>query len=278
MDNMLQNKITFWGVRGSIPTPDKNKMDYGGHTSCVSLNTKNNNLLIMDMGTGLKELGHEIISNPNPPKIIHIILSHYHWDHVLGMLFFAPLFIEGYTIHFYGKKENLSLKSIFDHILHPIFWPVSRKDFKAKLYFHDLEDGLELNIENEIKVNTQIHGHPNGALSFRVTIDEKNFTYITDCEHPDAHLNKNLINLAKNTDVLIHDAHFTPEDLINHKGWGHSSWQQAVDIAIDSKAKKLILFHHNPIYDDDFLAEIEIKAQKKLNGTIAAKQGLVIYL
>ena len=232
----------------------------------------------MDMGTGLKELGHEIISNSNPPKIIHVILSHYHWDHIIGMLFFAPLFIEGYTIHFYGKKENLSLKSIFDHILHPIFWPVSRKDFKAKLYFHDLEDGLELNIENEIKINTQIHGHPNGALSFRVTIDEKNFTYITDCEHPDAHLNKNLINLAKNTDVLIHDAHFTPEDLINHKGWGHSSWQQAVDIAIDSKSKKLILFHHNPIYDDDFLAEIEIKAQKKLNGTIAAKQGLVIYL
>jgi len=274
---MNKNKLTFWGVRGSNPTPDKNKMTYGGHTSCVSFETIDNELLIFDMGTGLKNLGEILAHDSNSPKTIHIILSHYHWDHMIGLLSFAPLFIDDFTIHFYGKKDTMDVKEIINYMMNPIFWPVTSDDFKANLNFHTIENE-NLKISDSINIKTKPHGHPNGALSFKVEINNKTFTYITDCEHPDSHLNENLIELAQNSDILIHDAHFTCEDLLNHKGWGHSSWQQAVQMAKKTNSKELILFHHNPRYDDEKIKHIESMAQKSFKKTTAAKEGLVIYL
>ena len=99
---MNKNKLTFWGVRGSNPTPDRDKMEYGGHTSCVSCHTDDNELLVFDMGSGLKNLGENLVKDSNSPKNIHIILSHYHWDHMIGLLSFAPLFIDNFNINFYG--------------------------------------------------------------------------------------------------------------------------------------------------------------------------------
>ena len=274
---MKKNKLTFWGVRGSYPTPEKDKIEYGGHTSCVSLHTQNNEILIIDMGTGMKNLGEQIMGDSSSPETIHIILSHYHWDHMIGLLAFAPLFSEKFNIHFYGKKDDMSMDEIFNHICHPIFWPISMNDFKAKINFHTIdEEGF--NVSDSIHIKSQLHGHPNGALSFRVYSNDKNFTYITDCEHPDSQLNKKLIDLADNTDLLIHDSHFTEEDLIEHKGWGHSSWAQSVSMAKESNAKQLILFHHNPAYSDSKLKNIESMAQESFEKTVSARQGLVIYL
>ena len=129
---MKENKITFWGVRGSFPTPDRDKVDVGGHTSCVSLETKDE-ILIMDMGTGIKNLGEQIISNPNSPSKINIILSHYHWDHIIGFPVFAPLFSDKYEINIYGKKDALEIRDIINHMLNPIFWPVSINDFNVHI-------------------------------------------------------------------------------------------------------------------------------------------------
>ena len=274
---MNKNKLTFWGTRGSNPTPDKDKMIYGGHTSCVSLHTDDNLLLVFDMGTGLKNLGEVLANNPEEPRTIHIILSHYHWDHMIGLLSFAPLFIEDFDINFYGKKDVMNVKEIITYMMNPIFWPVSFDDFKANLNFHTIEDE-KLKISDLINIKTKPHGHPNGALSFRVEINDKVFTYITDCEHPNLHLNEQLISLAQNSDILIHDAHFTTSDLLNHKGWGHSSWEQAVNMAKKTNSKELVLFHHNPLYNDQQLSNIESMAQQAFEKTISAKQGLVIYL
>jgi len=274
---MNKNKITFWGVRGSNPTPDRDKVNYGGHTSCVSLHTYNNELLIFDMGTGLRNLGKELISKADSPKTIHIILSHYHWDHMIGLLSFAPLFSEDFKIHFYGKKDAMDVKEIISYMMNPVFWPVSFDNFKATLYFHTIKNET-FKISNSIDIKTKLHGHPNGALSFRVDLNHKIFTYITDCEHPEACLNENLIELAKNSDILIHDSHFDSHDLLTHKGWGHSSWEQAVLMAKKSASKQLILFHYNPDYDDEKVKSIELKAQSNFKQTVAAKQGLVIYL
>ena len=274
--NMKKNKLTFWGVRGSNPTPDKDKMEYGGHTSCLSLQT-DDDLLIIDMGTGIKNLGQQIISDSDCPKTIHIILSHYHWDHIIGILSFAPLFLSDFTIHFHGKKDDMSIEEIFNCIFHPIFWPLTTKDLKANLNFHTI-DGDSFSISDSITIKSQLHGHPNGALSFRVSTQDKTFTYITDCEHPESHINENLIDLAQHSDILIHDSHFTPDDLLTHREWGHSSWKQAVEMAKKSHVKQLVLFHHNPLYDDSKLKTIESDAQAMFEKTISAKQCLVIYL
>ena len=272
---MKENKITFWGVRGSFPTPDRDKINVGGHTSCVSLETKDE-MLIMDMGTGIKNLGEKIVSNPNSPSKINIILSHYHWDHIIGFPIFAPLFSDKYEINIYGKKDAIEIKEIINHMLNPIFWPVSIDDFKAKLNFYTIDD--EIQISNSINIKTQIHHHPNGALSYKILSNDKIISYVTDCEYKTGTPSEKLIKFSYNSDLLIHDAHFTPEDLENHKGWGHSSWEQAIDMAKKSNSKQLALYHHSPNYNDTQIEIIEQKAKQVFSQTFAAKQGLVIYL
>ena len=272
---MKKNKITFWGVRGSFPTPDSDKINFGGDTSCVSIETANQ-ILILDMGTGVRKLGQQIMSSPNSPKIINIFLSHYHWDHMFGLLMFAPLFSDKYEINIYGKNDRLKLKDIIKHMLNPIFWPASFNDFKAKLNLHTIED--KINLSDNLIVKSQIHNHPNGAFSYKILVDNKKITYITDCEYVSGNISKKLIQFAKNSDLLIHDSHFTKEDLPSHKGWGHSSWDQAVAMAEKSNSKQLALYHYNPDYDDKTIKLIEKQAQQKFKQTIAPKQGLVIYL
>ena len=129
-----------------------------------------------------------------------------------------------------------------------------------------------------VKLYYSIHPHPNGTNSLRVETNGKSITYITDCEHPLGKLNPNVLDIANQCDILIHDAHFTINDLAKAKGWGHSSWKQAVDVAIISQVKKLLLFHFSPEYDDEQVKEIEKNAQKKFINTLAAYQGLKIEL
>ena len=215
----------------------------------------------------------DIISNPNYPRTIHIFLSHYHWDHIMGFLSFAPLFDKEFEINIYGQNNNTSINSLPDVLLKSDFWPVDLDMISASLNFKTLEQNT---IINNTEISYAIHGHPNGANSFKVKNNNFSIVYSTDCEHPVGILNQNVVELSNNADILIHDAHFTIEDLTKHKGWGHSSWKQAVDVAIQSKSKKLILFHHSPDYTDDNIAEIEKNAQKKFPNTISSYQGLKI--
>ena len=130
-------------------------------------------------------------------------------------------------------------------------------------------------INNSI-INFNDHSHPNGATSYKVTIDNFSILYSTDSEHPNNKLNENVLKMAENTDILIHDSHFTEEDLKDHIGWGHSSWRQAVNVAIKSGAKKLFLFHYSPEYNDDIIDSIEQKAQGLLETCEASKQNLKV--
>ena len=273
---MKKNKITFWGVRGSFPTPDADKIGFGGDTSCVSIETQDQ-ILILDMGTGMKKLGQDIVSNPNSPKTINILLSHYHWDHMFGFLMFAPLFSNQFQINIYGKKDRIELKEIINHMLDPIFWPAAFDDFQAQLNFYTIDDD-QTKLSNDIVVESQIHHHPNGTFSYNILVDNKKITYITDCEYISGDLSEKLIKFANKSDLLIHDSHFTDEDLKNHKGWGHSSWEQAVEMAQKSNSKQLALYHYNPDYNDEKIQLIEKEAKQKFKQTIAPKQGVVIYL
>ena len=273
---MSSTYVKFWGTRGSNPTVDEDKVKYGGDTSCVEILTADNEAIILDMGTGIRNLGKQILSNPDYPKTLNIFLSHYHWDHIMGFLSFKPLFNKNYTINIYGQNKNTPINTLPDILLKSDFWPVNLNMINAKLNFKSFESS-SITINNT-KISYTVHGHPNGANSFKVENNGKKIIYTTDCEHPIGHLNLNVVELAKDADLLIHDAHFTINDLIDHKGWGHSSWKQAVDVAIKSKAKKLILFHHSPDYSDKKVSEIEDNAQKKFPNTISAYQGLEIQI
>lgn len=272
---MSRGYIKFWGVRGSNPTADSDKMLFGGDTSCVEVRTAGNELVILDMGTGIRNLGKEIIKDHDGPKTINIFLSHFHFDHVMGFLVFPPLFDSSYTINIYGYNKSTSTKSFSDKILDPTFWPVGIDVLQAKINFIDL-DGEPLKIGSDTLVSYALHPHPGYATSYKVETNGFSIVYTTDCEHPKKHFNKNVENIARNADILIHDSHFNRSDLINHKGWGHSSWETTIKLAEKVNVNKAVLYHYNPHYNDDQLLEIENKAKKAFKNTIASKQGLKI--
>ncbi len=275
---MKKTRIRFWGCRGSFPSFDENKMKFGGDTSCVEIRTPDDKCIILDMGTGLKRLGEKIINDSSYPKEINIFLSHYHLDHIHGFLMFAPLFDSNYRINIYSRNSNgKNFKEIFDIFLKPEIWPINIDSLPAKLNFIEMNQS-EILISDNIKITNNPHPHPNKAYSIRIEIFKKIISYITDCEHSEHELNDEVVKFANKSDLLIHDAQYTISDLPAHKGWGHSSWKNAVDVAIKSESKKLILFHHSPDYNDSEIESMEIKAKLNFSNVIAAKQNLEIEL
>ena len=271
---MKNNYIKFWGVRGSNPTADSNKMKFGGDTSCIEVRTYDNELIILDMGSGMRNLGKKILSDASYPKTIHIFLSHFHWDHVMGFLYFTPFYDESFTFNIYGCNKNTQTKSFSEKILDPTFWPVSIDMLNAKINFLDLKED-KINISNSTLVTHTNHSHPNSATSYRIETNGHSTVYTTDCEHPKG-LNKNVLEIAKNADILIHDSHFSEEDLKEHKGWGHSSWRQGTEVAKMANAKHLVLFHHNPNYNDETVLKLEKSAKKNFKKVTASRQGMKI--
>ena len=272
---MTNRYIKFWGVRGSNPTADKDKMQFGGDTSCVEVRTSNDEILIFDMGSGIRNLGKEILKDSNSPKTINIFLSHFHFDHVMGFLVFPPLFNKSYTVNIYGYNKSTSTKSFADKILDSTFWPVGLDILQAKINFIDL-DGEPLQINPSTSISYALHPHPGYATSYKINNDGFNILYTTDCEHPKNHFNKNVESMAKDADILIHDSHFSREDLGNHKGWGHSSWETTINLAKKMNVDKAILYHYNPLYSDEKLLDIEKKAKQAFENSIASKQGMRI--
>ena len=274
---MKTHNIKFWGVRGSFPTPDREKIEVGGHSSCVEVRTADNDLIVFDMGTGFVPLGNALIKDPDSPKIVHIFISHFHWDHIIGYLGFAPFFSKDFTCNIFGKPDKLPIEEIFERLHHNTFWPVAIPMYQAQFNLQNCpENGVQ--ISDSVKVKTMLHGHPNGSNAYRLEIGNTVIVYCSDIEHPEKGLNPNTIEFARDADVLIKDAQFTDEELPAHKGWGHSSWQQCTEVAKQANAKQLVLFHHSPTNDDAAIGKIEKDAQAVFPNTIAAREGLEIKL
>jgi phosphoribosyl 1,2-cyclic phosphodiesterase len=273
---MRSLKLTFWGVRGSTPTPEISKLGVGGETSCIEILTSHNELIVFDMGTGLRNLGNKLLQSESYPRTGYVFLSHTHWDHIQGALTFTPIFEDTYKFKlFYGEKDGILLSEALRKILHYKLWPVTMKMIEPSVEFNVFQDKPIIISENT-KVITNLHTHPSGAYSYRLESDGKSIVYVTDCEHPKDKINNSVVELAKDADILIHDAHFTPSDLDNHRGWGHSSWKEAVAVAKSANVKQLILFHFSPNYNDQDILEIERLAKAEFPNTIIAKQGLTL--
>jgi phosphoribosyl 1,2-cyclic phosphodiesterase len=278
-------RIQFWGVRGSIPTPGPDTVHFGGNTSCVEVRA-GNKLLVFDGGTGLRLLGKQLVKQM--PLEAHIFFSHVHWDHIQGFPFFDPAFVSGNRIHLYGGN-NVSRtleETLAGQMDHPNF-PVHLTDMGAKMDFHDLKEGHALTLDDgsapKISISTARGNHPNGVWAYRVDFGGKSFVYATDTEHYPDHIDENLLNLAKDVDVLVYDAQYTPDEYKgltgtggSKVGWGHSTYTEATKLAAAAKAKRLILFHHDPLQSDAQVREKEQKARELFPNSAAAYEGLVI--
>jgi phosphoribosyl 1,2-cyclic phosphodiesterase len=307
-------RIKLWGVRGSFPTtltskfveekiisaltiakpgdisseesvrefvanlPLSVKGTYGGNTTCIEVRTSSGDLIIVDCGSGIINLGNELLKGDfgKGKGIANIFLTHTHWDHINGIPFFSPLFINGNKFNFYSPitdlKERIEYQQIITH------FPVTFNDMESAKRFFTVKPDDNFHI-NDVKIYTKTMPHPGKSYGIRIEDRDKIFVYTSDCE-----FNINEIDdipayedLFKNADVLLFDTQYTlQEALLDKTSWGHSSATIAIDIAVKFEAKKLVLFHHDPGYSDDKLNTILSNAKAYIQANRKIKDDFIL--
>lgn len=265
-------RIKFWGVRGSIPTPGADFLKFGGNTSCVELEIEKQ-IIIFDMGSGLKNLGESILERKI--KKFDILMSHFHYDHTCGLPFFRPAFTPG--LNFSIRSGKLITRGKTKYVLQkqissPSF-PISIDEFSANINYVNFEVKKDFWIQDSIKVSSILLNHPDGAVGYRVEGDNKSLCYITDHEHDIIKKNTGLLNFLKNANVLIYDCTYDDENFSDYIGWGHSTWQEAVRLAKECNIEKLFIYHHNPENTDKMMQDIENKCAKINKNYLVAREG-----
>ena len=276
-------RVTFYGVRGSVPAPGPQTARYGGNTSCVEVRLSDGSTLVLDAGTGLRELG-KVLVREGRSSPVHLLLSHTHWDHVMGLPFFAPLYDKSNHLVVYplaNEAQERFQRNIFDDI----HFPVSVNDIPSKVEFAR-PDGETWHVGSAVIHRIQLN-HPGGAQGFRIDDGGASLAYLTDNEigaarpviTPDA-----LARFADGVDLLIHDSQYVPSDMPHKRGFGHSLVGDVLSLGQFAKPGRLVLFHHDPDRTDDALDEIGKDAEAWLDehakkvGLVVAHEGLSVEL
>jgi phosphoribosyl 1,2-cyclic phosphodiesterase len=254
-------EVTFWGVRGTLPSPGSEFVEFGGDTSCVEVSSGHSSThdkrtsIVMDAGTGIVGYGDAALARGQ--KTFHILLSHFHYDHVIGLTRFAPLFRPDVTIHFYGQaKGGLELHQIIEKLFSFPFFPVEFRHLPSKnqLNFHTVVPGSPFEAGSLIAIAHELF-HPQQALAYRVWDQDlrASVVYATDHEHgTDADLS--LAAFSRNADLFLFDTTYTDEVYqSSRKGWGHSTARRGAEIAAMAEVKSFGLFHHDPDATDRLL-------------------------
>ena len=254
-------KVKFWGVRGSIPTPGVKYIKYGGNTPCVEMRLPDNKLFIFDAGTGIRELGSMISSGEEKVKA-YIFLSHFHWDHIQGLPFFIPSYINGNEIIILGMDmKDVRLDKIISDQMESIYFPIKLQSLSAQIKFQIISEGSL--IIDGVRVDTMYLNHPGQAMGFVVSWGKVKICYFTDNELVPKLATKNsnlkyksdtkekILKLISGADLLIHDAQYTDEEYKTKVGWGHSSFSEVLSLAREGSVHRLALFHHDPDHFDE---------------------------
>lgn len=284
--------VTFWGTRGSIPTPGAHTARYGGNTPCVAVETSGGQLLILDAGTGIRALGNRLVEQQNGTVNAEILLSHAHWDHIQGLPHFRPFYSPGNAIRIWGSRQgSTSLEAILRRQMDLAVFPIPLDALSAKLTVQHVEPG-EFTV-GAFRVGAMKLRHPGTTLGYRLTPvgGGAALAYVTDNELGDgpdygtpASWRGDFVRFLDGVDVLIHDAMYTPEELETHRGWGHSTFEQAVAVAAEAGARRLVLFHHEPEHGDAQVDRL-VDAARKLAGrrarpteVVAAQESMTLNL
>jgi phosphoribosyl 1,2-cyclic phosphodiesterase len=266
-------KVRFWGVRGSVAVSGGDFAATGGNTTCVEVEHEGERL-ILDGGTGLQALGRSLGS----PTRATVLFTHVHWDHIQGVPFFAPAYHPDSELTFAGAP---GLREALAEQMRPPQFPVSLDALSARLDFLELRPEVALEI-GPFRVLPAAMVHPQGVLVYRIEAGGRSMVFATDVEHGDR-LDRRLLTLAEGADLLVHDAQYTAAEYEgrsgpSRRGWGHSTWEQAVELGAKAGASRLALFHHDPVRTDRQVAGIEAVAGQRRIGTFAAREGGVVAL
>lgn len=255
-------KVIIWGSRGSIPSPGATTLRYGGESTCIEVRGEQGEVIIIDAGSGIRKLGEKLIKESSALNI-NLLFTHSHWDHLSGFPFFRPAYFSKFSFALCGGSD--AQKSVLDYLTHqmdPPYFPVSFSELKATF-------NSGCNCNNTICNNTLCYSgesikcasiplnHPNGGFGFKLSDKSGAFVFLTDNEIRYAHeggaTREEYLGFCKDADLLFHDAQFTEAEYKKTRGWGHSTFQDAVDLALDSRVRRLGLFHHDPDRADDEL-------------------------
>lgn len=274
-------KLVFWGVRGSTPTLERDTWRYGGNTPCLELTAPDGTRFILDCGTGLRMLGNQWTEAQAGKAVqAHVLITHYHWDHIQGIPFFHPLFEAQNRFHFYSFQSQAlgpnSLQQVLQAQLASPYFPVDLTTMAARREYREVTGGEKWDV-NGTHITAGWLNHPQGCLGYRIETSGGSIVYATDNEPGSAEHDRNLRQLAQGADVLIYDAQYSPEQLAtDRKGWGHSSWLEGVKVARESKVRNLVLFHHDPDSPDRVVDGYLSAARQEFPATWAATEGMTI--
>jgi phosphoribosyl 1,2-cyclic phosphodiesterase len=263
--------LRFWGVRGSIPTPEPDRLRYGGNTTCLEIGAPGQDeAVLIDCGSGIRVPGAELMLRP--VSRIHILLTHFHWDHIQGLPSFGPLFQSGMEIIFYANRPPDQVRRLLGVLMTEPFFPVPFAEIGSSVDFRQIECGKPFQA-GPVSVEAFHLNHPQGAVGFRAKADGQVMVHASDHEHGNPEIDAGIIRAAKNADLLVMDAQYTPEEYSRKAGWGHSSFAHAAEAAENAGVGRLMLFHHDPSHDDEFLDGMLADAKQLFPRTEMAAEG-----
>jgi phosphoribosyl 1,2-cyclic phosphodiesterase len=299
--------VHFWGVRGSIACPGPDTVYYGGNTACLEIRA-DEHLIIVDLGTGLRPLGNWLMGNDfkkNGKIKADIFVTHTHWDHIMGLPLFPPVFVPGTELRITGPAsfDENTLKSTLEHQFSYRYWPVNAGELSAKIEYNDIYE-TTLDLGNGLKVISKFINHPIACLGYRFEYQGKSIVcvydhepyrnlFTTDPADPQynaetardgevtaAEENEKIDRFIQNADILVHDAQYTEDEYQKlRKGWGHASCEYAISSAIKAQVKKLVLFHHDPVRTDEQLHQLEDTYRKNSSiELMMAREGVTLSL
>lgn len=272
-------KVKFYGTRGSISVCGPKFQEFGGNTTCIQItDMKTNRIGIFDAGTGIRDLGNDLVASGHEQDQIFIVFTHFHWDHIQGFPFFTKAYDPKQKINIFtmGKgKNNDEIKGLFTTLMQSEYFPVPFDKMGASFEFMhpDVLSGIFGPLQ--VKITANRHNHPGGAYGYRIEREGKVLVFCTDIEHGDE-IDQNVVELCKDADLLIHDAQYTSEELKVKKGWGHSSYEQAIQVAEMADVKQLAITHHDPDHDDEFLLGMEKQCQQRFPNCVLAREKMEI--
>jgi phosphoribosyl 1,2-cyclic phosphodiesterase len=256
-------EIRFWGTRGSIPSPGAQTLEFGGNTTCVEVVLANGQRVVIDGGTGFRLLGQHLDGSQLPCHF-HLLLTHGHWDHLLGIPFFEPIYHESTKVIVDGWPPAFqAMTRVFDSHMGDGFFPVAFDHLKARIDYLNTLAHSTLDLDG-VLIDAMRLNHPQGGLAFRFREGKHTMVFITDNELGAAKGRRfsEFVDFCRNCDLLIHDAQYLTSEIASRRGWGHSTFEEVVSLAQQAEAHNLILTHHDPYRSDAEVVKIVARARE----------------